>query len=202
MCRALAARDDAVVTAETGAQNRVVVDPCDRAPVGGPVAILTAVGRRDMAWVFTLGGRSVVAKHAVTGNVDMVELPVVGRVAVVTGIAARHVSRMFSRRNDVVMAAYTAADDDRMIDPGDVGPVVGGMAVIAIADNANMVIGCGAGLDPAGIGVAIDATSWCADEYSLQVAGFAGFEGVFEVERETGFVVVEIRSEVQRRGRR
>lgn len=111
----------AVVTTETGPQNRAVIDPF-RFPVMGVMAVFTAGGRRYVTGILALGDNAVVAKNTITGNVQVIKLPAESGMAVVTGISARHMSGILALGDDTVVAAGTATDHDRVIDLDHVGP--------------------------------------------------------------------------------
>ncbi len=190
----LASRNDAVVAAKTGTQHRIVVDSCNRAPVGGSVAILATVSGGNVGRIFTLGDAAVMAKHTVAGNADVVEIPVVCRMTIITLIATRHVSWILARDNGAVVAADAAADDHGMVDSWDISPGIGPVTIIAITDDPDMVTRRGACLDPSRVRMTIHAASWGADENSLQVTGFAGRQRVLEIERKVCLIVIEIRA--------
>ena len=73
------------------------------------------------------------------------------------------------------------------------------MAVLAITGYPDMLAGHRTGLDAAGIRMALGALPGRAGEDSLLVTGFALDRGMPEVERKSGFVVIEIGAEVDRR---
>jgi len=112
---------DAVVTTETGPQNRAVIDPV-RFPVMGVMAVFTAGGRRYVTGILALGDNAVVAKNTITGNVQVIKLPAESGMAVVAGISTRDMSGILALGDDAIMAAGTATNHSGVIDPDHVGP--------------------------------------------------------------------------------
>lgn len=150
-----------------------------------------------MSRILAFGDRAVMAKHAVIVDVHVVKLPVECRVTVIADIVTGDVPGVFPRGNDAVMAICTATYDRGMIDPGHVRPGVGRMTKIAIADHPYMSARRGAGFNTACVRVTVGTAPGRADEYPLQVTGFACRQGVTEFQRKVGFVVIEFRPEIQ-----
>ena len=91
MIRCFARCRVAVVTADTGALNLIVVNLCDRRPVTRYVAGFTDITGGDVVAAFTRCGAAIVAGDTVTGDAAMIKDrigPAVYIVAILTGITA------------------------------------------------------------------------------------------------------------------
>ena len=194
MQRVLAAGDDTVVTTETGADDRAVIDPRHRLPAEGSVAILAAGCREYVPCMLAAGGKAVVAGNAVAVYADMVEYcgrPGECHVAIVADVTGLDVAGILAAGGKAVVTVYAGTGYHRVIDSEHGEPRIGAVAGIAVAEKADVPARRSTRLYPAGVGMAVAALSRGARENALHVTGFAGRQGMLEFERENGRVMIE-----------
>jgi len=109
----------AVVTRCAGAKNLVVVNRNDGRPNSGIVAILADVGRRRVRRTFAGRVRTVVAAHAISRDISVIEIgrdPGDCRMAVVAVVATRYMSTVFAGGRCAIVAGAASANYLRMVD--------------------------------------------------------------------------------------
>ncbi len=90
-------------------------------------------------------------------------------------------SGIFALCYDTIVAAGTAANHGGMINPDDVGPQGGCMAIIAIPNDPNMLAGRRSGLDTTCVQMATGALPGCTDKNSLPMTGLAFGDGMGKI---------------------
>lgn len=127
-------RDGSVVTTETGAKHLVVVNPAHLCPVRGDMAGFTPVRGLHVSRALTILCKSVMATETVAADRVMHEIrrfPCLGRVANQAVITTRNMCGAFPRQQGVVMTTDTGTNDLIVIDPDQIVPAAGPVAVLA-----------------------------------------------------------------------
>ena len=196
--------DDTIVAAETGSDDRCVIDSC-RYPAPGVVTVLTGRGGQDVTGIFALGDPAIVTTDTVAGDTRMIIAgthPGDRIVTVIAGVRTHDVPGIFTLGNNAVVTALTTSDHGNVIDSKHVGPYRGRVTNLAFTDNPYVLAGRRAGFYATGQRMASGALSRCADENSLHVAGFARYQGMFEIQRISRIVMIEIGTDLERSGAR
>jgi len=114
----LAGRVGTVVTVDTAARDRRVIESCGQ-PAGRRVAIVTGIAAWDVCRVFADCGESVMAGAARTDDLCVIDShhrrKHVGRMAVFAGIRRIDMPDIFAGRFGAVVAADTVAHDIQVI---------------------------------------------------------------------------------------
>ena len=154
-----------------------------------------------MPGIFALGDPPIVTTDTVAGDTHMIVAgthPGDRVVTVIAGIRTHHVPGIFAIGDNAVVATLTTSDHGNVVDSKHVGPYRGRVANLAFTDDPYMLAGRGAGLYPTGQRMASGALSRCADKNPLYVAGFTTHQGMFEIERKSRRVMIEIGVNLQR----
>lgn len=194
--------DDTIVAAETGSDDRRVIDSC-RYPAPGVVTVLTGRGGQDVTGIFALGDSTIVTTDTVAGDTRMIVAgthPCDGIVTVIAGVRTHDVPGIFTLGNNAVVTALATSDHGNVINSKHVGPYRGRVTNLAFTDNPYVLAGRGAGFYATGQRMASGALSRCADENPLHVAGFATHQGMFEIQRISRIVMIEIGTNLERSG--
>jgi len=200
--RVFALGDGAVMTTETGADDRRVIDAC-RTPSPGAMTVLTGRGGQDVTGIFALGDPTIMTTYTIAGDTHMIVAgthPGNGIVAVIAGIRTHDMPGMFAFSDHPVMATLTTSDHGNVIDSKHVGPYRGRVTNLAFTDDPYVLTARSAGFYPTRQRMASGALRRCADENSLYVAGFATHQGMFEIQRKSGVVMIEIGIDLKRGG--
>ncbi len=165
MCRILAGRDRAVVTAVAGTNNLRVIDSHCRRKGNHIVAVLAYQGGLYVCWVLADGVGAVVTAGTIAGDVHVVEIgrnPSASGMTIIASVATGQVRGMFAGCGHTVMTRTATADylcvinsvswhpDSRVVAvfadiagqnvsgifPGCIGPV---MAARAIAGDVDVI---------------------------------------------------------------
>ena len=150
MSRVFALGDDAVMTTETGPDDRRVVNPC-RCPVTGAMAVFTGRGRQYVSRIFPLGDHTIMTTDAITGDTHMIVAgthPGDRIVTVIADIRTHDMLWMFTFGDHAVVATLTASDHSNVVNSKHVGPYRGRVTDLAFTDDAYMLAGWGAGFYP------------------------------------------------------
>jgi len=145
--------------------------------------------------IFAFGDHAIVTTDAIAGDTRVV---VAGahpgdRVVTVIAVVRTHdMAGIFAPADNAVVAALTTSDYGNVIDSKHVGPYRGRVASLAFTDDPYMLAGRGAGFYPTGQRMAPGALSWRTCKNSLHVTAFATHQGMFEIERKSRVVMIEI----------
>ena len=99
MCRMFTGGGRAVVAAETGADNGIMIDPDHRLPSVRIVAVIAGIGGQDMGRVLACRRHTVMATDTGAGHTTMIEsrtLPTAGTMTIITGIRTVDMARVFT----------------------------------------------------------------------------------------------------------
>ena len=136
------AGDSAVVTTETGADDMIVVDPYDRCPCTGAVAILTYVGGQNMRSIFSRSDRTIVATEAGSDNLSVVDprnrCPRAGAVTILAFVGSQNMSSVLSRGDRPVVATEAGSYDLVVVDPYNRCPCTGAVTILAYIGRQNV----------------------------------------------------------------
>lgn len=119
MCRMFAGSRDAVMTGRTTAEYLCVIYRYHGYPGCRAVAVLANIRRLNVRRSLAGCIGTIVASHAIVGNIDVVEIrgyPGDRGVAVIAVIATRNMHRVFAGRSDTVMTAAATTQHLGMID--------------------------------------------------------------------------------------
>ena len=119
VCWAPAGRIRAVVAGTAGTQYLCVVNRCDRHKQIGVVTVFANVRCLHVRRTFSDRFRAIVARHAITDDVGVIEIygqPGDGTVTIVAGVATGDMGRMFAGRDSAIVASATGAEDLGVID--------------------------------------------------------------------------------------
>ena len=120
-----------------------MIDTLGRNPATGGMAILTAIGGRNMGHRFAWGGGAVMARETGAGNrtmIDIHRLPASRYMAVAASIGSLRMIRGLAGSGCAVMTGLTGAGDGKMIDTLGRYPASGCMTILTAIGGRNM--GC------------------------------------------------------------
>lgn len=141
MCRILAGCCKAIMTGTAGTHDLRMVYGIYRRKYVGIVAVLADVCGRDVRRGFAGGLGTVMAAHAVTGDIDVVKIrryPSCGRMTVIAVVAAVNMCRGLAGRGDAIMTGAAGAKYLGVIDGKHGREHIGGMAVFADVAGLNV----------------------------------------------------------------
>jgi hypothetical protein len=153
--------------------------------------------------VFALGDNAIVATDAITGDTLMV---VAGShpgdciVTVIAGIPAHYVPGIFALGDNTVVATLTTPDHCHVVNSKYIGPYRGCVTNLAFTDNAYMLAGRRAGFYATRQRMASGALSRRTNKNPLHVTGFATHQDMFEIQRKSRVVMIEIGTNLKRSG--
>jgi hypothetical protein len=145
--------------------------------------------------VFAFGDPTIVTTDTIAGDARMIvagALPGNRVVTVIAGIRTYDMPRIFAIGDNSVVATLTTSDHGNVVDSKHVGPYRGSVANLAFTDDPNMLAGRGAGFYPTRQRMASGALSRRTNKNPLHVTGFAGHQGMFEIQRISRVVMIEI----------
>ena len=135
-------RGGAVVTADTGALNLIVINLCDGRPIARYMAGFTDVAGGDVIAIFTRCRAAIMTGDTVAGDATMIEGgigKIGGVVAVLTGIAALDMIGRFTRCGGAVVTADATALNFGVIHLTDRVPVARCMAGFTDVTGADVI---------------------------------------------------------------
>jgi len=153
--------------------------------------------------IFTFGDPAIVTTDTIAGDAHMIVAgthPGNGIVAVIAGIRTHDMPGIFALGDNAVVTALTTSDHGNVVNSKHVGPYRGCVTNLAFADDPYVLAGRRAGFYTTRQRVAPGALRRCADENSLYVTGFATHQGMFEIERKSRVVMIEIGVNFKRGG--
>jgi hypothetical protein len=151
--------------------------------------------------IFPLGDYAIVTTDTITGDTYMIVAgahPGDRIVTVIAGIPADHVPGIFPLGDNPVVATLTTPDHCHVVNSKHIGPYCRRVTNLAFSDDAYMLTGRGAGLYPTWQRMTPGALSGCADKNPLYVTGFTAHQGMFEIQRESRLVMIEIGPNLKR----
>jgi len=158
------------------------------------MAIVTVIRRENMFCILTFSNPTIVTANAITTDTSMVEnstRPGKGTMAIVAIIATLNMLRVFARRYHSIVTTLATPRYSKMIDTENALPGASLVTKLTIVGSANMLQGSRAGLYATPAGMTFNAPPRRAYKNPLNMAGFAINQGVSEIERERGFIVVK-----------
>ena len=194
--------DGTIVAAETGSDDRRVIDSC-RYPAPGVVTVLTGREGQDVTGIFALGDSTIVTTNTVASDTRMIVAgthPCDGIVTVIAGVRTHDVPGIFTLGNNAVVTALATSDHGNVINSKHVGPYRWRVTNLAFTDNPYVLAGRGAGFYATGQRMASGALRRRTNKNSLHVAGFARYQGMFEIQRIPRIVMIEIGTNLERSG--
>jgi hypothetical protein len=153
--------------------------------------------------ILALGDRPIVTTDTIAGDTLVVVAgthPGDRIVTVIAGIRTRDMPGIFALGDNAVVTALTTSDHGNVVDSKHVGPYRGRVANLAFTDDPYMLAGRSAGFYPTRQRMASGALSRCTNKNSLYVTGFATHQGMFEIQRESRVVMIEIGTNLKRSG--
>jgi hypothetical protein len=145
--------------------------------------------------IFAFGDRAIVTTNAIAGDTRVVVAgthPGDRVVTVIAGVRTHDMAGVFTLGDNAVVAALTTSDHGNVVDSKHVGPYRGRVASLAFTDDPYMLAGRGAGFYTTGQRMASGALSRRTYKNPLYMTAFATHQGMFEIERKSRVVMIEI----------
>ena len=156
-----------------------------------------------MPGILALGDPAIMTTDTIAGDTHVVVAgthPGDRIVTVIAGIRTHDMPWIFALGDNAVVTTLTTSDHGNVVDSKHVGPYRGRVANLAFTDDPYVLAGRGAGFYPTRQRMASGALSRCADKNPLHVTGFATHQGMFEIQRKSRVVMIEVRTNFQRGG--
>jgi hypothetical protein len=156
-----------------------------------------------VSWILTFGDPAIVTTDTIAADTHVIVAgahPGDRIVTVVAAIRTHHVPGIFALGDNAVMTALTTSDHGDVIDSKHVGPYRGRVANLAFADDPYMLAARGTGLYPTGQRMTSGALSRRTNKNALYVTGFATHQRMFEIQRKSRVVMIEIGTNLERGG--
>ena len=156
-----------------------------------------------MPGIFAFGDPAIVTTDTIAGDTHMVVAgthPGNRVVTVIAGIRTHDMPGIFALGDNAVVTALTTSDYGNVIDSKHVGPYRGRVANLAFTDYPYMPASRGAGFYATRQRMASGALSRRTNKNSLYVTSFATHQGMFEIQRKSRVVMIEIGTNLKRGG--
>jgi len=153
--------------------------------------------------ILALGDPAIMTTDTIAGDTHVVVAgthPGDRIVTVIAGIRTHDMPGIFAPGDNAVVTALTTSDYGNVVDSKHVGPYRGRVANLAFTDDPYMLAGRGAGFYPTRQRMASGALSRRTNKNPLYVTGFATHQGMFEIQRKSRVVMIEIRTNLNRSG--
>jgi len=149
-----------------------------------------------MFCMLTLGNHTIVTADAITTDIGMVEnsiRPAKSTMAIVAIFATLNMLRAFTRRYHTIVTTLATPCYGKMIDSINALPCATLVTKFTIVGSADMLQGSRTGLYTTPASMTFNASPWRANKNALNMTGFAFNQGVREIERKRGFIMIEAR---------
>jgi hypothetical protein len=153
--------------------------------------------------IFAFGDPAIMTTDTIAGDTHVVVAgthPGDRIVTVIAGIRTHDMLGMFAFSDHSVVATLTTSNYGNVVDSKHVGPYRGRVANLAFTDDPYVLAGRGAGFYPTRQRMASGALSRRTNKNPLHVTGFATHQGMFEIQRKSRVVMIEIGTNLKRSG--